>query len=87
MVVVAFGVVDVVLRVDDREGEEVVEGSSAGEEEDEAVVVVAAIEASLWAAWLGRTMYWHCRPKARQRVQGSCPLHFIFWVRQLEQPL
>lgn len=79
--------VDVVLTVDDNVGEEVVEGSNAGEEEDEAVVVVAAREASLWAAWLGRTMYWHCRPKARQRAQGSCPLHFIFWVRQLEQPL
>lgn len=99
LVVAIVGVIaDAVLRVDDTEGDEdEVEGSNAGEEDDEAtvvVVVVAAVavvavarEASLWAAWLGRTMYWHCRPKARHRAQGSCPLHFIFWVRQLEQPL
>lgn len=99
LVVAIVGVVaDVVVRVDDKGGEDEVEGS-AGDEDDEVMVVVvvlaaaavaavvAAREASLWAAWLGRTMYWHCRPKAWHRAQGSCPLHFIFWVRQLEQPL
>lgn len=31
----------------------------------------AARAARRWAAWLGRTIYWHWRPKARQREHGS----------------
>lgn len=63
---------------EDREGE----GEEGDVEEVVGVVVVgagmvlgvltpAARAARRWAAWLGRTMYWHWRPKARQREHGS----------------